>query len=230
MQIKQDTSEMLNMQLEGYTYQEIGHYFGLSRQRIQQLLSPPRKVREFIHTKYSGKCFACGIRVGVSGHIHHLLLGKENYNDIDNLVLLCASCHRKAHTPEAIKVCPQCHKEYRGGNGYCSIECLKTHQLNNHIELRCSQCDGQFRPFNDKARIKHNQSGVFFCSKHCQGLYVAIHFGFGANPLQDKTCEGCGILFKTRKIAQKFCSGTCRIKWFGVTGGGRREHLEAAKC
>ena len=90
--------EMLRLRLNGYTYQYIADEAKVSRQRVQQILSPPRAIREFVVHKYKGKCERCGIFVGKSGHVHHRdSHNGDNFDDIDNLELLCTSCHRNAH-------------------------------------------------------------------------------------------------------------------------------------
>ena len=43
--------------------------------------------------------------------------------------------------------------------------------------LVCSQCGVEFTDSNVKARIRRNRSGNFFCSKHCQGIYLGKHWG-----------------------------------------------------
>ena len=89
--------ELLQLRLAGFTYDVIACKAGVSRQRIQQILSPPAQIRKFIRKKYQDKCADCGIFVGSSGHIHHKDDHDEDYNDIDNLELLCISCHRRKH-------------------------------------------------------------------------------------------------------------------------------------
>lgn len=87
------------MRLNGRTYEYIAGKAGVSRQRIQQLLSPPSSIRKYIIKKYNGCCDDCGIFVGKSGHVHHKPAnGEEDYNDIENLQLLCLSCHRIEHS------------------------------------------------------------------------------------------------------------------------------------
>lgn len=97
--------EMLHLRLEGLTYQEIAVRAGISRQRVQQLLSPPTAVRNYVVEKYGGKCKSCGIYVGTSGHVHHTDSSVlEDYNDMDNLELLCLGCHRRAHINEPLSM------------------------------------------------------------------------------------------------------------------------------
>jgi len=91
---------MMRLRLDGYTYKRIADDTGVSRQRIQQLLSPPKEVRNYVIRKYNGQCADCGIIVGRSGHVHHNDSDLDTYNDIDNLVLLCISCHRQRHNEE----------------------------------------------------------------------------------------------------------------------------------
>jgi Zn finger protein HypA/HybF involved in hydrogenase expression len=90
--------EILKLRLEGLTYGTIADKAGVSRQRVQQILSPPSEIRKFVVAKYRGKCSNCGILVGQSGHIHHKDSTADEYNDINHLELLCIGCHRKVHS------------------------------------------------------------------------------------------------------------------------------------
>lgn len=87
----------LELKLRGLSYAEVGIELNRSRQRIQQLLSPPNYIRSLIFEKAGGKCEVCGIFVGKNGHIHHKGTPMEDYNDVKNLSLLCPACHRHAH-------------------------------------------------------------------------------------------------------------------------------------
>jgi len=93
-------SSALKLRLEGRGYEFIGRELCISRQRAQQLISPPPEVRNYVVTKAKGKCEICGVIVGRSGHIHHRGGNGEDYNDIENLQLLCISCHRSEHRGE----------------------------------------------------------------------------------------------------------------------------------
>ena len=98
-----DRKEVLRLRLDGETYQSIADKTEVSRQRIQQILSPPAAIRKLIVARAEGRCQGCGIKVGKSGHVHHIGNTGEDYHDIDNLKLLCISCHRKAHCNLYIK-------------------------------------------------------------------------------------------------------------------------------
>lgn len=95
---------MLAMRLAGETYASIGRKANVSRQRVQQLIDPLPYIKDLVFKRAEGKCQRCGIFMGrsrydsqLSGHIHHVGNPEEDYNDTDNLLLLCPSCHRFVH-------------------------------------------------------------------------------------------------------------------------------------
>ena len=92
-------AKALALRLSGLTYGQMGEKLGVSRQRAQQLVSPPKEIRTIIVAHANGCCEDCGIGVGDSGHVHHRDTDNgDTYNNVDNLQLLCLSCHRKAHS------------------------------------------------------------------------------------------------------------------------------------
>lgn len=94
---RQKRKEAEEMRLSGMTYKAIAKEFGVSRQRIQQLIAPPKIIRDVVIKRAQGRCQDCGILVNNQGHVHHRENDTGNYNDSGNLRLLCISCHRKAH-------------------------------------------------------------------------------------------------------------------------------------
>jgi DNA-directed RNA polymerase subunit RPC12/RpoP len=120
---------VIAMRLEGRTYQEIGDIMGVSRQRVEQLASPPVDTLEELISRSGAKCQDCGIFVGKSGHAHHKGKSEDSYADISQLIYLCISCHRRAHALPAEKIiCQQCGKEYMNkisqGRKFCSWKCF----------------------------------------------------------------------------------------------------------
>jgi DNA-binding CsgD family transcriptional regulator len=107
IRIKKNTirrHEALILKLQGLTYRDIGKKLNISGQRVQQILSPPAYIRNLVCQKADGKCQVCGKFVGDSGDVHHNGYDFENYDEVQNLTLLCISCHRKAHAlPEVLK-------------------------------------------------------------------------------------------------------------------------------
>jgi DNA-binding transcriptional regulator YiaG len=93
--------EVIALRLKGWSYTRIAVDLGISRQRVYQLISPLPQIRKALIEADGGQCQECGIDVTVKGaaHVHHLSLdcSSGEYNDLNNLQLLCISCHRKAH-------------------------------------------------------------------------------------------------------------------------------------
>jgi len=93
-------TQALALRLEGLSFAEIGERVGLSRQRIQQILSPDPAVRSSVVERAEGRCQRCGLHVGTTGHVHHRKskgATPDDYNDDVNLRLLCPTCHRVEH-------------------------------------------------------------------------------------------------------------------------------------
>lgn len=93
--------EILGLRLSGLSYAEIARAVGLSRQRVQQILAPPKAIRDQVVIRANGKCERCGIVVGRSGQVHHGSPKHQDgdwYNDVERLQLLCVSCHIQVHS------------------------------------------------------------------------------------------------------------------------------------
>ena len=95
---------IINMRLEGLTYQQIAGKLNISRQRVEQIASPPKETLRALITRSGEKCENCGIIVGKSGHAHHKGHTEDTYEDINQLDYLCPSCHRLAHFTLRAKV------------------------------------------------------------------------------------------------------------------------------
>ena len=93
--------EILELRLAGLSFAEIARKVGVSRQRVQQILAPPKPVRDEVIARAEGRCESCGVEVGKSGHVHHGAAEHRDgdwYNQIERLQLLCVGCHRNAHS------------------------------------------------------------------------------------------------------------------------------------
>lgn len=171
--------EMLQLRLEGRTYQYIAGKAGVSRQRIQQVLAPPPAIRNYVVNKYDGYCSDCGVYVGVGGHVHHEgANGDEDYNDIENLKLVCVSCHRRKHGNPPQFQCLNCKAAIKKGI-FCSKICVSQYHT---VTLTCSECDKEYslRTSDAHDRAETNTSGVMFCSKRCFGKWAGKTHGFGS--------------------------------------------------
>jgi hypothetical protein len=98
----EEIKEMIRMRKAGMSYAAIGHEYGLSRQRIHQILSRTHLgYKESVWKRASGRCEICGLpehqhfRSLTYHHIHPIVKG---YNNPENVLLVCESCHRELHT------------------------------------------------------------------------------------------------------------------------------------
>ena len=131
-----DRERALRLRLEGHSYRQIGEALNISRQRAQQITSPPKAIRHHVVTQANGACQSCGIYVGNSGHVHHQTsIGGtgDNYNDIANLILLCPRCHLVAHYGEGPRYqCQACGNTWVGRPG--------ANELSRSQPVRCPRC------------------------------------------------------------------------------------------
>ena len=181
---------MIELKLRGETYQKIGEMAGVSRQRVQQKTAPPPKIKNIIFEKYDGICQECGKQTKKNkGHIHHNNGNgtfPENYNDIENLVLVCTSCHRTLHAiPTEAKICPTCKKSFKPlkykKKKYCSSECL--HKAHWTL-VQCKTCKKLFEKRNNYLRRQKKDpryTDSNFCSKRCVGRYAGSTYGYGSH-------------------------------------------------
>ncbi len=85
--------------VQGKTYAAIAIELGVSRQRVQQIVRPPRQIYDAVCRRAGGACEDCGIELA-DGHVHHIeTCGRttDDFNLPENLRYLCPSCHRQAH-------------------------------------------------------------------------------------------------------------------------------------
>lgn len=176
---------MQQLKLSGHTYAQIGDRYHISRQRVQQLLSPPPETRNLVVAKFHGLCCDCGLFVGIRGSIHHEGDSMDTFNGAASLRLLCRACHRKLHARlEAGRgplylTCQQCHRQYARGTHagqhagllYCSRKCyieVLRHNQPGAIESVCYDCGKAFQEVKVRAD-RNNARGRkhAFCSQQC---------------------------------------------------------------
>jgi hypothetical protein len=97
----------------GMTYAAIAVEMGVTRQRVQNLVSPTDKEKREIIKGAGGKCSRC--RSSEKLHIHH-----NDYSDDPEIEVLCVACHRRA---EKKPPKPKVYKKLHAGNtsGYRGI-------------------------------------------------------------------------------------------------------------
>jgi hypothetical protein len=179
---------IIRMRLDGMTYKAAAEALGISRQRAEQLASPPRDILNSLIARAQSRCESCGILVGRSGHAHHKGQEEEDYGDVNQLAYLCISCHHRAHGGErsAHRICEQCGKEFwrihqatggesGSGSRFCSKACRST---GAKVSLVCEQCGKHFERGASIVRgnLKKGQRHIW-CSKKCQGVWLGRGYG-----------------------------------------------------
>ncbi len=181
--------EMRDMLLDGRHYTEIAASAGISRQRVEQLLSPPRHLMTKVRERAQDRCEDCGILIHKGAHLHHINgdnLDPNQYNGIENIKYLCPSCHKREHRT-LFKTCKTCNILFyaRGvSQGFCSEEC---HIKYYSRSAKCEYCGKEFTLSGKKANeLKWRQikNKHIFCSRSCCGKFKypkGIKIGTQAN-------------------------------------------------
>ena len=93
-----DRNTWMDLKLQGWSYGRIAKDAGVSRQRVQQILSPPKAIRGLVAKRADYRCETCAAPLGHSGHVHHAAGDNpQHYEEIDQLQYLCQTCHWHAH-------------------------------------------------------------------------------------------------------------------------------------
>ena len=101
---------LLRLRCAGLSNAAIAERLGVSRQRIAQRLTPRIAIRRIVIERVRGQCEHCGLHVGRSGWIYHKtsrVVTCDEYNDLNNLAVLCPPCHRRARRMGSDEVPPR---------------------------------------------------------------------------------------------------------------------------
>lgn len=229
------------------TYKATEEAAGKNRERVKRFRDRVRlaNLRNKDKARFSGnrekvlerdgyRCQACGTDHRLEVH-HKDRSGQTDNpnNEMDNLITLCASCHRSEHRFDRPKTgehknCGHCGKEIFivkkliGRKKYCSIECadkakvglFKTSELRN-----CKTCD---KPFKATAQSIAEGKGKY-CSVACSTVDQTKRVTV--------SCLVCGNEFQTipSRINQgkgKYCSKACS----GLSTRGSRPGENEKEC
>jgi hypothetical protein len=92
-----DKEQIEDMYRDGITYSQIAKKFGISRQRVAQIIFPDRRLYRALQQRAQLRCEECEVYVE-HGHAHHLKPNPDgDVTTLENLAYLCPSCHRKTH-------------------------------------------------------------------------------------------------------------------------------------
>ena len=107
---EKDIDNMLRLKMQGYSYGAIGALYGISRQRVHQLISGYhrnnqglhgngwyRRIQEQVFRRDGHVCQKCGSRGNL---VAHHINGDDHDNALGNLITLCNRCHLDLHRPE----------------------------------------------------------------------------------------------------------------------------------
>ena len=155
-------NKILELLSQGKSYQKVANDFDISRQRVQQIVSP-RRLSIGI-----GICSKCGQERQL--HRHHSDYLKEDYK------LLCLSCHKEEHHK---RFCVDCGIHISYGQ-----RCKVCRYLFYRVNIICFTCEAEFNVQRSyyKYIMSRYPDKKWFCSRHCSGQYLGKNYGFGVSP------------------------------------------------
>jgi len=203
------------------TLQEISEHFGVSRERIRQVLNELElPTRHYTETKMVS-CLQCGSPIKEGKEF----CGRNCQNAYNTILITCSQCGQLMER----KACQTLLTESKIKNGYkgnffCSKRCRGFWLAEKHgygvsgeITLNCRQCDKEFHVSMGiyKARAKKGQD--LFCSKQCYLQSLNKRRTLKKNS-ENGVCGFCGKEFKSfdlerrmniSKCGKIFCSVYC---------------------
>lgn len=177
--------QAIELKVAGYTYAEIGAIMGVSRQRVEQIISPTKEVLLKVRRRTNGLCALCGNELTT---IHHKssVQTAADFDSPENMVLLCKSCHKIADVVR-IRYCKTCGKEIEVGN-YCS-DCRPKWKTNIVI-IPCTQCGKLFVIRKSRFDTQKRRYKNIYCSQGCVGIAMAKAYGWGARWAKIRLTKG----------------------------------------
>ena len=195
--------QALTLRLQGLSFREVAERLGVSPSRVVQITRPHPAIRKQVAARANYCCEMCGIQLNMGGQAHHKTVSEadpEAYNDVDNLMYLCMSCHRRVHNNAAFNkqkngkqvgftqtvtrlVRTECDESKPN---FCTL-CGKTWASRTENPLACPKCkryDWRGEPLTPRAQQKGSEGGK------CSGCGRPMAKGF--HDIEPNTCNYCG--------------------------------------
>lgn len=205
---------------QGLTYEEIGKLFGVSRQRVFQVLRDYRtddnlKLKKRLGINY---CEICGISGQLNKLTIHFIDKNIKNRDRSNLQLLCWKCHKKVEParPDTVK-----NRDYRGDFVRC-VSCGKpfyrqpAQMDKKYCSVRCSRLsrykrDQQIMELR-RSGLLQNQIAVLMGTTQNNVSRVLLKYGIRAKNLQldSEVIRLRNLDWTAEKIAKKLSTSTDR--------------------
>jgi hypothetical protein len=168
--------EIIKLRRMGWSWGAIAIAFNISKSRVHQIVSGyssrnMKKIRKLL-VALRGKCEVCGLQDDLV--IHHIN-GDDRNNSMDNLAVFCRACHTSFHITKSFKFynCKNCRKEFVEDKSktYCCDKCKIEFYK---VKKICEMCKKEYYV----KRSSHAAKKSRWCSKLCQGKWLAKNYGF----------------------------------------------------
>lgn len=218
-------NSIVAMKQGGKTYKEIGAQFGVTRQRIQQIV---RAGHQPFMPEMS-RCSECGS----SGILH----GHHVSYDPPVMKALCSACHMKVTTPKGtqrrvpipglkiFKSCATCGRPFGSYETQNRVTCSRKCQMarTNRVVCTCEICGNSFERRLSSWRRQGSKKD--YCSRTCwskRAATVSVECEFCLSKFEILARD---YKFKTKHDRRIFCSRSCAFKGRGrpKSNGARAE-------
>ena len=100
--------QAIRLKCSGASYGQIARELKISPQRAQQLVKPQPLIYGAVVRRADGMCQSCFRLIDGPGDVHHRRLDVDDFNGLDNLLLVCNVCHplldKELHSPTVLSI------------------------------------------------------------------------------------------------------------------------------
>jgi len=213
------------------TLQDMGDHFGVTKERIRQVLNElDLPTRHYSEKKMVG-CMKCGNSfLAKKGKEFCSIKCRQDYNSV---MVSCNQCGKmvKKRVSDIVLTENRLKIGYKG-NSFCDKKCQGFWLAEKHgygvggeVTMSCSQCNKEFHiPMGIyKSRSKKGQD--LFCSRDCHRQYVR-----NRRMLRKKSEEGicgfCGKKFQSYGLIKRMDKSKCGKLFCSVQCGNQYKRVE----